>query len=77
MRYTIDENVLPPDGNWHVIHIPLADMREHGAWVNATQSWIGPRGEFSWKNVRQLEFVSEYTDMKDLYVRFDEIKITR
>ena len=77
MRYTIDENILPPDGNWHVIRVPLADMSEHGAWINATQAWVGPRGEFTWKNVRQLEFVCEHMDMKDLYVRFDEIKISR
>ena len=77
MRYTIDENILPPDGRWHVIRVPLADMREHGAWVNATQAWIGPRGEYSWQDVRQLEFVSEYSDMKDVYIRFDEIKISR
>ena len=77
MRYTIDENILPPDGNWHVVRVPLAGMSEHGAWINATQTWIGPRGEFTWKNVRQLEFVCEHMDMKDLYVRFDEIKISR
>jgi endoglucanase len=77
IRYTIDENILPPDGRWHLIRVPLADMSEHGAWVNATQAWIGPRGEYSWENVRQLEFVSEYSDMKDVYIRFDEIKISR
>ena len=77
MRYTINEDILPPDGNWHVIRIPLSGMSEHGAWVSATQAWIGPRGEFTWKNVRQLEFVCEHMDMKDLYVRFDEIKISR
>jgi endoglucanase len=77
MRYTIDENILPPDGNWHVIRIPLAGMSEHGAWINSTQRWINPRGEFSWRDVRQLEFVSEHMDMKDIYVRFDEIKISK
>jgi len=77
MRYMIDENILPPDGSWHVIRIPLADMSEHGAWIGATQSWIGPRGEFSWNDIRQLDFVSEHMDMKDIYVRFDEIKISK
>jgi len=77
MRYTIDENILPPDGRWHVIRAPLADMSEHGAWINAEQAWVGPRGEFSWRNVGQLEFVSEHSDLKDIYIRFDEIKISR
>ena len=77
IRYTIDEDILPPDGNWHKIRVPLADMNEHGAWVNKTQQWLSPRGEFTWENVRQLEFVSEHTDMIGLYIRFDEIKITK
>ena len=76
MRYTIDENILPPDGSWHVIHIPLAYMEDQGAWVGSTQTWIGPRGEFSWENVWQLEFNGSM-DMNDIYVRFDEIKISR
>ena len=77
MRYTIDENILPPDGNWRLIRIPLADMSEHGAWLGSTRRWINPRGEFSWKDVRQLEFCSEHMNMKDIYIRFDEIKISR
>jgi endoglucanase len=75
MRYSINEKILPPDGKWHVIRIPLADMTEHGAWVSATQSWLGPQGEFSWKNVKQLDFVSEEGDMKNRDIWFDSIKI--
>jgi len=76
MRYTIDENILPPDGRWHTIRIPLADMREHGAWVNSTQQWFSPREEFSWEKVRQLEFASEHMDIVG-FILLDDIKITR
>jgi endoglucanase len=75
MRCTIDETVLPPDGKWHTIRIPLSDMREHGAWVNAVREWREPQGKFTWKKVRQLEFVAEYGDMKNQTVWFDSIKV--
>jgi endoglucanase len=76
MRYSINENILPPDGKWHTIKIPLAQMSEHGAWVNAAQKWLSPEGKFSWKDVQKIEFVSEYADMKGIYIWFDDIKIS-
>jgi len=77
MRYVIDEAVLPPDGRWHTIRIPLDKMTEHGAWINSTQTWLTPRNEFSWKNINRLEFVAEYSDLKGRRVLFDSIRITR
>jgi len=77
MRYSINEKNLPPDGKWHIIRIPLADMSEHGAWINATQAWLGPQGKFAWNNVRQMEFVSEEGNMKNCYIWFDSIKIVK
>jgi len=76
VRYAIDENVLPPDGKWHTIRIPLANMREHGAWINASQKWHEPKNEFSWERIDRLEFVAEYSDLAG-FIWFDEIKITR
>jgi len=78
MRFTVDDTVLPPDGKWHTIRIPLANMKVHGAWVNAEQKWYAPEADsFSWKNVARLEITSEYQDLKDVLIRFDDIKITR
>jgi len=76
IRYTINERILPPDGKWHTIKIPLAKMTEHGAWINATQKWLSPEGKFSWKDIQRLEFVSEYGDMKGISIWFDDIKIS-
>jgi len=76
IRYMINEGMLPPDGKWHTIKIPLAQMSEHGAWIGATQKWLSPEGKFSWKDIQRLEFVSEYADMKGVYIWFDDIKIS-
>jgi len=76
MRYTINQNILPPDGKWHTIRVPLSEMREQGAWINAAQRWVNPKGDFSWANVIQLEFVAEHGDIAN-NVWFDSIKITR
>jgi endoglucanase len=77
MRYSINEKILPPDGKWHTIRIPFAEMSEHGAWVNATKKWLSPEGKFSWKDIQRMEFNSEYSDMKGIYIWFDDIKITK
>ncbi len=76
MRYVINNEILPPDGVWHTVKIPLTQMREHGAWINATQKWLSPEGKFSWKDVQRLEFVSEYGSMKGISIWFDDIKIS-
>jgi len=76
IRYTIDEKLLPPDGKWHKIRIPLDEMTEHGAWINSEQKWFQPQGKFSWENVYQLEFVSEHQSLKNKFIWFDDIKIT-
>jgi len=77
MRYSINEKTLLPNGKWQTIRVPLANMTEHGAWINATQVWLGPQGKFSWKNVKQLEFVAEDGDLKNRYIWFDSIKIIK
>lgn len=77
MRHTIDASLLPPDGKWHTIRIPLKDMTEHGAWVSASQSWISPEGKFSWKHIKHFEFVAEHGDLLGRTVYFDSIKVTR
>jgi endoglucanase len=75
MRYTINEKILPPDGKWHTIRIPLNSMEDMGAWVNSTQKWLPSQNKFSWNNVKQLDIVAEHGDMKNIYVWFDDIKL--
>jgi hypothetical protein len=77
MRYTIDEKILPPDGRWHTVRIPLNSMSEHGAWVSASEKWLAPAGEFRWDQINRLEFAAEHMNMKGIRVFLDSIKITR
>ncbi|MCL2265394.1 MAG: glycoside hydrolase family 5 protein [Treponema sp.] len=77
MSYLVDEKILPPDGRWHTIHIPLKAMYEQGAWINSTQTWMNPKGEFSWRNVEKLEFSIEHEGLKGRSFWIDSIKITQ
>jgi endoglucanase len=77
MRYTIYEGNLPPDGKWHTIRIPLNSMTEQGAWMNASGTWLNPKGEFSWDRINRLEFSAEHMDLYGIYIWFDSIKIVR
>jgi endoglucanase len=76
IKYTIDERILPPDGRWHTIRIPLRDMQEQGAWVNATQQWHSPRGEFSWRHIASFRIVAEENNLLGRTIWFDSIKVT-
>jgi len=63
------------DGQWHALRIPLASMKEQGAWINAAQEWRNPRGQFSWARVDSLAFVAEGGDLHGVTILFDAIKI--
>ena len=76
VRYVIDEKLLPPDGKWHTIRIPLSDMREDGVWIDATREWLEPQGKFSWRQTHDLTFSAD-SDCKDCTVWFDDIKIVK
>lgn len=82
IRYAINEKVLPPDGKWHTIRIPLADMQEHGAWVNNPAlpdggTWHNPQGRFSWDTIEHLDFVAEEKALPGCTIWFDAIQITK
>jgi len=72
MRFTIDESVVPFDGNWHLVAIPLEDFTEHGAWDN---EWFPPQGDFDWTAIDRFEIVAENMDLTGKRVYFDDIKI--
>jgi endoglucanase len=62
MKFTVDGETAPADNAWHTVTIPFDAMTEHGAWVDATQEWLGPRGEFTWEHIDTLVFVAESGD---------------
>ncbi|MDR1910970.1 MAG: glycoside hydrolase family 5 protein [Helicobacteraceae bacterium] len=77
MRYKIDQNILPVDGEWHTITIPLKDMSEHGAWDSSANKWHDPSGLFSWEAIDLLQFVAENADLSDFSIWIDSIEIVK
>jgi len=63
------------DGQWYTLRIPLASMKEQGAWINATREWRSPQGQFSWARIENLAFVAEDGDLHGITILFDAIKI--
>lgn len=74
MSRTLDETLLPADGAWHRVRIPLSEMRETGAWDDA---WFDPSGLFSWKRVSVLEFVAEGQALAGVEYSFADIAIAK
>jgi endoglucanase len=75
MRYTVDQTILPPDGKWHKIRIPLKKMQEQGAYVSATQEWRNPEQAFSWEQIGYLKFDTGDNDLLGKKIWFDLIRI--
>lgn len=72
MRKTISSAVVPWDGQWHSLSIPLSSFTEHGAWDNG---WYNPIGAFDWSAVDHFEIVSEQASLAGKEVYFDDLRI--
>jgi endoglucanase len=72
MRKTISSAVVPWDGQWHSLSIPLSSFTEHGAWDNG---WYDPVGAFDWSEVNHFEIVSEQASLSGKEVYFDDLRI--
>jgi endoglucanase len=72
MRIVIDNTIVPWDGTWKNIRIPLGDFTEHGSWDN---EWFEPVGAFDWTAVNSFEIVAEYGGFRDKEVWFDDIRV--
>ncbi|MEZ5045123.1 MAG: cellulase family glycosylhydrolase [Saprospiraceae bacterium] len=73
IRVTIDDSKVNWDNQWHHLHIPLTDFKEHGAWDNG---WFNPIGAFDWTAIDRLEIVAEHSPMTGRNLWFDNIQIT-
>ncbi|MEL6923883.1 MAG: cellulase family glycosylhydrolase, partial [Bacteroidota bacterium] len=74
MRVVIDNEAYARDGEWQAINLPLSTFAEHGSWDD--NMWFNPTGNFDWQAIDYLEFVSEYSNMGNTSVYFDNIQIT-
>jgi endoglucanase len=72
MRKTISSAVVPWDGQWHSLSIPLSSFTEHGAWDNG---WYDPVGAFDWSEVNHFEIVSEQASISGKEAYFDDLRI--
>ncbi len=73
MNYRIDESNTFWDGEWEEIVIPLSDFWEMGSWDEET--WFEPQGDFDWKAIDILQFVSEEGGLEESLLWFDNIRI--
>ena len=72
MKTTIDHSVVPFDGRWHVVQIPLKSFVEGGSWDNG---WYDPIGAFDWTAIDYFEIVAEQQNMTGQEVWFDDIQV--
>jgi endoglucanase len=69
---TIDSTLVPPDGQWHHVKLPLSAMKVTGAWDG---TWHDPTRPFAWGRVDHFEIVADYTDLAGIKLGFDDIEI--
>ncbi|MCL2721835.1 MAG: glycoside hydrolase family 5 protein [Treponema sp.] len=79
MYFTVDSKVLPPDGRWHTIRIPLRNMTEQGGLQDVTYQWHNPRGQFTWNRINRIQIAmnNQLPDVPDATIWFDSIRIVR
>ncbi|MBO4728230.1 MAG: hypothetical protein J5631_07425, partial [Spirochaetaceae bacterium] len=52
----LNDSIVPPDGEWHKLSIPLKDFYDLGAWSDIEQKWFNAEGFFSWARVNEFRF---------------------
>jgi len=70
--YTLNSSVVPFDGHWHLVQIPLKNFIEAGSWDG---TWFGPTNSFDWKAVDRFQIVSENMVITGKKFWFDNIRI--
>ncbi|MCW5910611.1 MAG: cellulase family glycosylhydrolase [Cyclobacteriaceae bacterium] len=72
MGMTIDNTVVPFNGQWQEVRIPLKELTEKGAWDEA---WYNPQGLFDWTDIDRFEIVPEHQPLTGITFCYDDIKI--
>lgn len=74
MTYRIDNTIVPFDGQWHRLHIPLGNFSDVGAWDN--DQWYNSQGIFDWTKIDHFQLVAEHEPLGNTQLHFDDIQIT-
>lgn len=72
----VTKDVLPADGEWHKIRIPLKDFVDNGAWNNLQKVWINSLGIFDWNDIQKIVFENQDKEITS-GISFREIRITK
>ena len=70
--YTLNSSVVPFDGQWHLVQIPLKNFVDAGSWDGA---WVNSTNSFDWKAVDHFQIVSENMVLTGKKFWFDDIRI--
>ena len=73
MHYTINNTEFNWDSSWQHIQIPLSSFVEQGSFDDGT--WYNPQGKFDWSQIEKFEIGSDYSDLKNIVLDIDDIKI--
>jgi hypothetical protein len=76
MNFHVDDSVVPFDGEWQRVTVPLAELSDMGAWETDTHTWTsGPGGLFDWSSVQTFHFVSENEAQPESEIFIDRVRI--
>lgn len=73
-RTVIDNAVMPMDGNWHNVHIPLSEFTDIGAYEDDT--WYPSEGEFDWSAIDNFK-IDAFKSLDGIKFWFDDIRVTK
>lgn len=74
VKFTIDETVIPADGRWYQLHIPLQQFKDSGAWQD--NAWYEGPGNFDWEETDRLEIINTNERMSTTHLWLDHIQLT-
>ncbi|WP_207430653.1 cellulase family glycosylhydrolase [Sabulibacter ruber] len=70
---TVTPELVPFDGRWHHVRLPLSSFTERGSWDNG---WFNPDGKFDWTSIDRLEITTEYGNLGQTKLWFDNLMIS-
>jgi endoglucanase len=75
MNKRLSDGVVPFDGEWQHVQIPLSDFEDMGAWDPDDETWYNPEGIFDWYLVQTFQLVSETQVQQETELYFDNIRV--
>jgi len=70
--YTLSSTVVPFDGSWHHVQIPLKNFIDAGSYDG---TWYNSTNSFDWKAVAKFQIVAENAALTGKFFWFDNIRI--